>query len=93
MRACLLRIVSLCLDGDASLVPLAAQEDQPVTNEEENTRDPDDFRFWSERQARRIAGTVREAFGVEYAPEVVMADANVSALANRILVSKELLAQ
>lgn len=54
-------------------------------------RDPDDFSFWSERQARRICNAIKQAFDVEYAPEVVMADANLSALANRILVSIDIL--
>ena len=36
--------------------------------------------------------SIKQAFNVEYDPEVIMADANVSALTNRILVSKELLA-
>lgn len=54
-------------------------------------RDPDDFSFWSERQAKRICGAIKQTFDVEYAPEVVVADANLSALANRILVSKEIL--
>jgi phosphatidylethanolamine N-methyltransferase len=88
VRAALLRIVPLCLDSDPSLLPLSAR---PGAAAAEPERDPDDFRFWSERQARRIAGAIAQAFGVEYAPEVVLADANVSALANRILVSTEVL--
>ncbi|KAJ7153467.1 phosphatidylethanolamine N-methyltransferase [Mycena crocata] len=55
-------------------------------------RDPDDFTFWSERQARRICSAIKQTFDVEYAPEVVVADANLSALARRILLSKEILA-
>jgi phosphatidylethanolamine N-methyltransferase len=51
----------------------------------------DDFSFWSERQAKRICCVIKQAFGVEYAPDVVMADANLTSLANRILVSKQLL--
>lgn len=54
-------------------------------------RDPDDFSFWSEKQAERICWAVEQAFGVEYAPEVVVADANLTTLANRILLSKEML--
>ena len=54
-------------------------------------RDPDDFSFWSQKQAERICGVVEQAFGVEYAPEVVVADANLTTLANRILLSKEML--
>ena len=59
--------------------------------DEEATRDPDDFRFWSESQAERISKAIQEAFAVELTQEVIIADANVSALANRILVSRNLL--
>ncbi|KAF8154235.1 phospholipid methyltransferase-domain-containing protein [Crassisporium funariophilum] len=54
-------------------------------------RDPDDFSFWSERQAKRICAAIKQIFDVDYAPEVVVADANLTSLANRILVSKEIL--
>ncbi|THU85514.1 phosphatidylethanolamine N-methyltransferase [Dendrothele bispora CBS 962.96] len=54
-------------------------------------RDPDDFNFWSERQAKRICSVIRQAFDVEFAPEVVMADANLTLLANRILLSKQMM--
>ncbi len=57
----------------------------------EDGRDPDDFSFWSEKQAKRICLAIKEMFGVEYAPEVVVADANLGALARRILVSREVL--
>ena len=56
-------------------------------------RDPDDFRFWSERQAKRISLAIEQAFDVELTPEVIVADANIGALANRILTSKELLSE
>ncbi|KAF5344522.1 hypothetical protein D9757_008147 [Collybiopsis confluens] len=52
--------------------------------------DPDDFSFWSENQAKRICSAIKQAFGVDYALEVVVADANLSALANRILLSKQM---
>ncbi|KAJ7574037.1 phospholipid methyltransferase-domain-containing protein [Mycena floridula] len=102
VRESLLRIVSLCLDSDPSLIPLSCQA--PLTprfgavdpridagSGELEERDPDDFSFWSERQAQRICAAIKQTFDVEYAPEVVMADANVTSLANRILVSKEIL--
>ncbi|KAF8064345.1 phosphatidylethanolamine N-methyltransferase [Lyophyllum atratum] len=54
-------------------------------------RDPDDFSFWSEKQAARISAAILQVFDVEYAPEVVVADANLTSLANRILLSKEIL--
>jgi phosphatidylethanolamine N-methyltransferase len=54
-------------------------------------RDHDDFSFWSERQAKRICMAIKQIFDVEYAPEVVVADANLTTLAKRILLSKEIL--
>jgi phosphatidylethanolamine N-methyltransferase len=54
-------------------------------------RDPDDFSFWSERQAKRICAAIKQIFDVDYVPEVVVADANLTTLANRILLSKEIL--
>ncbi|KAF9074375.1 phosphatidylethanolamine N-methyltransferase [Rhodocollybia butyracea] len=43
-----------------------------------------------EHQAKRICSAIKQAFDVEYATEVVVADANLSALANRILLSKRM---
>lgn len=66
--------------------------DNPVVvDEEDGIRDPDDFRFWSEDQAVRISKAIGEAFDVELTPEVIIADANLTALANRILVARDLL--
>ncbi|KAI0830308.1 phosphatidylethanolamine N-methyltransferase [Trametes gibbosa] len=107
VREALMRIVPLCLDMDPSLIPqscrsqiassdTASSAPNPSTlarKEEGDGRDPDDFRFWSERQARRISLAVEQAFAVELTPEVIVADANLSALANRILVSKELFSE
>ena len=92
VRSSLVHIVPLCLDSDPSLIPASCCMDA-ATNVDFNTdrRDPDDFRFWSERQARRISRAVHQAFAVEYTPEVILADANLSALAYRILASKAVL--
>ena len=51
----------------------------------------DDFRFWSERQARRISYAISQVLRIDFAPEVIVADANVTALTKRILASQELL--
>ncbi|KAG6811507.1 hypothetical protein H0H92_007109 [Tricholoma furcatifolium] len=64
---------------------------EPSAIEDDPDRDPDDFSFWSEKQAKRICLAIKQAFDVEYVPEVVVADANLTALANRILGSKEIL--
>lgn len=91
IRKSLKRIVTLCLDSDPSLIPASCRMAGMMVSLGTEDRDPDDFSFWSERQARRISGAIKQAFDVEYASEVVVADANLTALANRILVSREIL--
>lgn len=98
--------VPLCLDSDPSLIPLSCKASPTLTPTklhelppdgladleiELEGRDPDDFSFWSEHQAKRICAAIKQVFNVDYAPEVVVADANLTALANRILISKEIL--
>ena len=78
----------------AKLSPPAVGTDLPPNNPDDlNTedKDPDDFSFWSEYQAKRICMVIKQMFDVEYAPEVIVADANLTALANRILLSREIL--
>ena len=88
VRNCLKRIVPLCLDSDPSLIPISCQQGDTATTLDAETRDPDDFRFWTERQARRISTVIEQIFDVEYVPAVIIGDANLTALANRIVVSK-----
>ncbi|EJF60163.1 phosphatidylethanolamine N-methyltransferase [Dichomitus squalens LYAD-421 SS1] len=92
VRGTLKRIVPLCLDSDPSLIPQSCKG-YSAQAEAEDGRDPDDFRFWTERQAKRISLAIEQAFDVELTPDVIVADANLSALANRILTSKELLSE
>lgn len=105
VRKSLMRIVPLCLDSDPSLIPLSckvektpsqdnagpppASDTAPDDTDDENRND--DFSFWSEQQAKRISTAIKQIFDVEYAPEVIVADANLMTLAKRILVSKEIL--
>jgi len=107
VRKSLMRIVPLCLDSDPSLIPLSCKIEKktashdsvdpalvPDTAPDETDDDEhrnDDFSFWSEQQAKRISTAIKQIFDVEYAPEVIVADANLMALAKRILVSKEIL--
>lgn len=98
VRWYLIRIVTLCLDSDPSLVPLSSKppSDQAFeslnnSGTESREAEADDFRFWSEKQAKRISLSINQAFGFEYDPEVILADANVTALAARIMVSKQML--
>ena len=85
-----------CLDGDASFIPGSTKHNINGTADDsgDNDGDPDDFRFWSTvvtRQAWRIAHTVREMFGIEYVPDVVVADASLTPLAERIMTSRKLM--
>jgi phosphatidylethanolamine N-methyltransferase len=93
VRSTLAHVVPLCLDGDPSLIPSSTKHKMNGTagDSEDDGGDPDDFRFWSARQAWRIARAVREMFGVEYAPDIVVADANLTALAERIVASRKLM--
>jgi phosphatidylethanolamine N-methyltransferase len=92
IREYLTYTVPLCLDSDPDLIPLSCGGIQETADTDPAVaRDVDDFSFWSEQQAKRICYVIKQAFGVEYAPDVVVADANLTALANRILVSKQLL--
>ena len=106
VRKSLMRIVPLCLDSDPSLIPLSCKIEKTASRDDnvEPTLVPDtapdetddehrndDFSFWSEQQAKRISTAIKQIFDVEYAPEVIVADANLMALAKRILVSKEIL--
>ena len=88
VRNCLKRVVPLCLDSDPSLIPISCQESEEVTGVDGGARDPDDFTFWTERQAKRISMVIEQIFEVEYVPAVIISDANLTALANRIVVSK-----
>ena len=87
IRCWLLKIVTLALDSDPSLIPRSSALPGMVASD-----DDDDFRFWSERQAQRIAHAIRTVLDIEFAPEVIVADANISTLTRRILASKQLLA-
>ncbi|KAF7373639.1 Phosphatidylethanolamine N-methyltransferase [Mycena sanguinolenta] len=101
IRENLMRVVPLCLDSDPTLIPSSCKmpttprlDGVATTMQEDDSlddRDPDDFTFWSEKQARRICSAIKQTFDIEYAPEVVVADANLSALARRILLSKQIL--
>ena len=105
VRETLKRVVPLCLESDPSLIPASCKADllsykgesssrEPLDSEQDpDDRDPDDFTFWSERQAKRILAAIKQIFDVDYAPEVIVADANLTTLSNRILAYTELLGQ
>ena len=92
VKKTLARVVPLCLDSDPSLIPDSCKDKaySDAATSEDDHRDPDDFRFWSEDQAVRISKSIQQAFDVELTPELVIAEANLSALTNRVLVAREL---
>lgn len=93
IRASLLHVINICLEADPSLIPASAADPNNLELESidaDSHPSVDDFRFWSEKQAKRIATCIKAAFGVEYSHEVILADANVTTLANRILATREL---
>ena len=82
--------MTLALDSDPSLVPRSSAL-SGMSASADGDDDDYNFRFWSERQAQRIAYAIRAVLDVEFAPEVIVADANISTLTRRILASKQLL--
>ena len=68
-----------------STLPSPPPRDDEEGEEEREERDPDDFRFWDKAQAVRVSKAAAAMFGLELAPGVVMADANLTALAHRIV--------
>src|SRR5258706_5248201 len=77
IRSWLLKIVTLALDSDLSLIPRSSALPGMSAGADD---DNDDFCFWSERQARRIAHAIQTVLDIEFAPEVIVADANISTL-------------
>lgn len=71
------------LDGH----PIARTPDDALTNP---ASDHDDFVLMDEVQAKHISQMAQWAFGVDISPDVVVADANVTALARRILGARNL---
>ena len=67
--------------------------DSPVPSSpvEDDGRNPDDFTIMDEKQAKRIVSLCEAAFGVEITVDVVVADANVGALARRIVGARSLM--
>ena len=93
VRSNLLSVINYCLEADPSLIPTslsAPTSETEIVADEDSTPASDDFRFWSEKQAKRISYAIKIGFGVECSYEVVLADANVSDLTRRILAAKEL---
>lgn len=75
-----LPVVQNCFDRDPNVAPRTAEEAFGPTLEREG------------KYARRVVYAVQQMFGIEFAPEVVQADGNVSKLAWRICNAKKVLA-
>lgn len=58
---------------------------------EDQLQDSDDFVIMDEAQAKHIARMCEWAFGIELSTDVVLADANVTALAKRVLGASNLI--
>jgi phosphatidylethanolamine N-methyltransferase len=79
IEAALLPVVQNCLDRDPDIAPSKADETFGMLVERDG------------KYAKRIVYAIREMFGIEFAPGVVLADGNVKRLAWRIRNAKEVL--
>ncbi|GAB0137896.1 phosphatidylethanolamine N-methyltransferase [Epichloe bromicola] len=80
VETAVLPVVQNCLDRDPDIAPSDAEESFGSLVEREG------------KYAKRIVYAIREMFGIEFAPAVVLADGNVRKLAWRISNAKEVLA-
>ncbi|KAL2016150.1 hypothetical protein VTK56DRAFT_4118 [Thermocarpiscus australiensis] len=80
VEAALLPIVRNCLDRDPDIAPSTPEERFGAHVERDG------------KYAKRVVYAIHHMFGVEFAPEVVLADGNVRKLAWRICSAKEVLA-
>lgn len=88
------RLVTNALDSQYTHAP-RSQTGRPEATDVPSGRatdsDPDDFTLWDLSQAKRIAGAIKQAFGIEYTPQVIVAEANVRRLASDIVEARRLL--
>jgi len=75
---------------DDGPTPPSTAMGQGTIEEIEIDEEDDDFIIMSEKQAKRIVQLIQAAFEVELSMDVVVADANVGALARRILGARSL---
>lgn len=79
VESAILPVIKNCLDRDPDIAP--SNVDEPFGSHVER----------DSKYAKRIVYAIREMFGVEFAPAVVLADRNVRKLAWRICNAKEVL--
>lgn len=91
----LARIVRLALNSSYSYLPRSQSgrpESKDVPDGRHSDSDPDDFTIWDARQAQAIAKAIYYSFDIEFASEVVVAEANVRKLANDVIEARQVLA-
>ncbi|TIA93173.1 hypothetical protein E3P99_00314 [Wallemia hederae] len=96
VRNTLSRGVAFALDCEPQLVPAASWHHLPedvnaTATASAKDRDDDDMVIMNDEQAKRIAMVIREAHNVDFTPSVVVADANLSRLAQRVLDTRRVL--
>ena len=100
VRNTLSRGVAFALDCEPQLVPAASWHHLPEdvsaaasanATASAKDRDDDDMVIMNDEQAKRIAMVIREAHNVDFTPSVVVADANLSRLAQRVLDTRRVL--
>lgn len=95
VRNNLSRSVAFALDCQPQLVPAASwhhlPEDVSIRSTIKEDRDDDDMVIMNDEQAKRIALAIREAHNVDFTPSVVIADANLLRLAQRVLDTRRVL--
>lgn len=90
---------SAAVTADIDAVAVDAAQADPLTSPSlsapfpppNDSRDPEDFTIMTTSQARRMVAGIKEAFDVDYAPEVVIADPNVLDLARKVVESWRIL--
>ncbi|TIB94206.1 hypothetical protein E3Q19_00520 [Wallemia mellicola] len=94
VRNNLSRSVAFALDCEPTLVPSASwhhlPEDTPL-DEARKMQDEDDMVIMNDTQAKRIALAIKEAHDVDFTPAVIIADANLSRLTQRVLDTRRVL--
>lgn len=90
----LAKIVQHCLGSSYAYLPRSQTgrpESKDVPDGRDSDSDPDDFTIWDVKQAQRIAKAIYYSFDIEFASEVVVAEANVRKLANDVVEAKQIL--
>jgi phosphatidylethanolamine N-methyltransferase len=91
----LAKIVHYALESSYAYLPRSQTgrpESKDVPSGRHSDSDPDDFTIWDVKQAQRIAKAIHYSFDIEFASEVIIAEANVRKLANDVIEARQVLA-